>query len=312
MDQEIIYVFQNNFWEGFAEETDAVTYSFFLDLISRVFDKPVDKTDDPDRADVLLESIGNHGINSYVHYKLWKYRILFSGESRLCPHHEYYDCVLWGKPSEGKIVCCPFVIPFLISSGAIHKVREMEQKSKIGEIGSTLPPNKKILAIISNPNSTNRNFILNILERYFLVDYAGRYRTNRPPIPGLYFGQEFWHDISQYRCVLCLENTKDTEYLTEKIIHGMATGIVPIYWGSSAVTNYFNPARFIHIKEINEDSIHAALNQIKRIMEDDTYYRDIVNQPIFANGMDASMVENHIERIVKEMRGLLGLNIPSI
>ena len=293
------------FWPGFVEGTDPLTLSFFLKLFTRVFECPIEHTTNLEEADILFESIGFGDHGSKLQEKSWKYKILFSGESRLCEYYEDYDCILWGKESQGKIIRCPLFLPYMISSGAAERVLYMDQTRNDDR---KLPQYKKILAIISSPNGRERNQILDILERYFPIEYAGRYKTNRSIIEHSYWTPEFWEEVKKYRCVVCMENSRDTDYLTEKITHGFACGNVPIYWGAKNVTDYFNPNRFIHINEIDDENIMRVVQQIHRTFEDDDYFKSVTKQPIFKNNMNGEeLIESQIDRIVKEMRSLLNI-----
>ena len=305
MSTNTLYVYSHLFWPGFVEGTDPLNISFFTKLLSRVFNCPIEHTTDMEQASILLESIGFGEAESKIHEKTWQYKILFSGESRLCPYYDQYDCILWGQTSQGKIVCCPLVIPYMMSSGAIERILHMDRTRNETRL---LPNQKRLLAIISNPCSHERNELLSILERYFPIDYAGGYNTNRTKIEAPYWTPEFWQEIGKYRCIISLENSRDTDYLTEKITHGFASGNVPIYWGANNVTTYFNPNRFVHIAEIDDENIMNAIQQIHRIMEDDDYFRTMVKQPIFKDNIDGEIfIESQIERIVTEIRRLLRL-----
>lgn len=300
-----IYVFQHNFWPGFVDGTDPVSLPFFLNLLSRVFDKEVLHTDDIQKATILLESIGFHGEGSVVQYKNWDYKILFSGESRLCVDYHLYDCILWGIKTniQNKTVCCPLCIPYMCSSNAIQKIIQMDNTPK-----TEIPPYKKILAVISNPAGEVRNYLLNILEQYFTIDYAGNYRLNRPRITENYYSEEFWKEASKYRCIIAMENSCMTDYLTEKITHGFASGNVPIYWGADNVNTYFNEKRFIQMKDLNSENVYKFIDQVSAIMNDDNNYLEMVNSPIFANGESGeSFIQNQIDRIVYDIKLILNI-----
>lgn len=296
-------LYYNNFWQGFDNGRDPLSLPFFINLFSNVFKSKITTTTDISNTDILLETIGYEGTSLVEKYN-WKYKILFSGESRLIPEYDKFDCIIWGEPTNHKIVCCPLFIPYLISSGTLKQLIYMDRNRFINK--PKIPPYKKILVVISNPNSTYRNYVLNILERNFLVDYAGRYRTNRPIITAPYYTNEFWNEVSKYRCVLCMENSKGTDYLTEKITHGMMAGTIPIYWGATNVNMYFNQRRFVHINELSDNEINRAVNQIKEIMDNDDYYLRIIQEPIFIGDIDGEvMIDYHMNRIVNEIRDVL-------
>jgi Glycosyltransferase family 10 (fucosyltransferase) C-term len=299
-----MYLYQHNFWQGFLEETDSLKLSFFLALFSRVFDQEVKHTTNLEQADILLESLGTI---SMIDRKPWKYSVLFSGESRLCPYSHKFKCILWGRRDQGNIVSLPLFIPYMISSGAREQIAYMDRYREECR-DRPLPYKKSILAVISNGNSRPRSAILDILSAYFPIEYAGRYRTNRPVIEAPYFSEEFWKEASQYRCILCLENSRDDGYVTEKITHGMAAGTVSIYWGAPNVEDYFNPARFIHIKDYEGPSMVEAIQKIARCMNDDAFYESMLLESVFKGEQDVdSVLENHITSVVEKVRKILGV-----
>lgn len=294
-------LFIYNFWKGFLDGTDPLSLPFFISLLSRVFECDIEHTTDLKEAEILLESISH---TSMINRKLWKYSILFSGESRLCSYSNLFDCILWGRPTQDKIVSLPLFIPYMISSGAKNRIFYMDRKWRHNKI--EIPVKKSILAIISNAASPPRNQLLDILDINFHIEYAGKYRTNRPIIEEPYFSQEFWNKVADYRCVLCLENSKDEGYVTEKITHGMAAGTIPIYWGAPNVAKYFNTKRFVHIENLDKNSMQNAIDQISRLMNDDEYYKSIIKEPIFPEGIDGEVIlDSHMNCVVESMRHLL-------
>lgn len=299
-----MYVYIHNFWLGFLQETDALKFSFFRDLLRRVFDQDVVHTFNLAQADILLESLGDI---SMIDRKPWKYSILFSGESRLCPHSHKFKCILWGRRDQDNIISLPLFIPYMISSGAREHIAYMDRyRDECHD--RPLPYKKSILAVISNGNSRPRSAILDTLSAYFPIEYAGLYRTNRPVIKAPYFSEEFWKEASQYRCILCLENSRDEGYVTEKITHGMAAGTVSIYWGAPNVEDYFNPARFIHIKEYEGPEMVEAIQKIARCMNDDAFYESMLLESVFKDEQDVdALLENHISTVVDKMRKVLNV-----
>jgi hypothetical protein len=281
----------NAFWPGFLEGTDPVSIRFFLELLVHVFQGPIELTGNIKEGDILLESIFG---STALFQRPWKYSILFSGESRIFPHTADYTCVLWGIPTAGNVVCCPLFLPYIFST---------KKQALLGTISPRLPPKPRILVIISNPRGDVRNQFLDILERFFPIDYAGRYRNNVPVIQAGYDTDEFRHFVSQYRCVLAMENSQASHYLTEKITHGFLAGTVPIYWGAPSVGEYFNEDRFIHVKSMGEDDLNEALNKIMMVMRDDEAYLSMVQVPLFA-GPNVSMPSLY-QGLVENMRKLL-------
>lgn len=66
--------------------------------------------------------------------------------------------------------------------------------------------------------------------------------------------------LKEYQFHLCIENYKNNSYFTEKIIDCFATGTIPIYWGCSNISNFFNTRGIIEVDDINE--INYVINNI--------------------------------------------------
>ena len=54
------------------------------------------------------------------------------------------------------------------------------------------------------------------------------------------------HLQSDFRFMLCMENSKLPGYVTEKIVNAFLSGAVPIYWGTEEIFNLFNKDAFIY------------------------------------------------------------------
>ena len=300
-------VYCNAFWPGFIEGTDPVGVSFFLELLNKTFETTVIVTHDPQAADILLESL--FGV-SIKHTKTWRYTIFFSGEWRICPNYEEYDCVLWGEATQGNVVCCPEFVTYLYST---QLLAPLEVISEVPSSSSSvaIPTKPRICVVMSNPGGLVRNQFLDILERYFVVDYAGRYRNNMKPIAAPYTSLEFRNFVGKYRCVLCMENSCGGDYVTEKITHALLAGNVPIYWGATRVGNYFNTERFIHVEHLDEEGIGMIINEVMAVMNDDAYYTHMVQQPVFVDalGTPGHRLTRTLDAIADDMRRLFGFEI---
>jgi hypothetical protein len=115
---------------------------------------------------------------------------------------------------------------------------------------------------------------------------------------------EFIHFVSKYKFIVALENTNEEEYITEKILHGLLSKTIPIYWGTRSAFKYFNNARMLYIEDETDDAITAAIDTMKSILTDTSKYLDIVNRPVFAEGADSlpitlDIVVNDIKQVLK-------------
>jgi alpha(1,3/1,4) fucosyltransferase len=121
-------------------------------------------------------------------------------------------------------------------------------------------------------------------DKHFKVDYGGKYKNNT----GIDLQwdrhdklDEMLEIIKQYKIVITMENNKDKyvdTYITEKIIHGLCTHVVPVYWGTDKVTEYFNKDSMIIYDGQNMDDV---FNQIRFLMDNDDEWLKKVNVPVF-------------------------------
>jgi len=84
--------------------------------------------------------------------------------------------------------------------------------------------------------------------------------------------------ISSYKFSLCYENSVTPGYHTEKLLHGMVAGNIPIYYGDKTVEQDFNPKRFINAVDMSDEEL---LERIIEIDESDKLYNEMLSQPIF-------------------------------
>ena len=59
--------------------------------------------------------------------------------------------------------------------------------------------------------------------------------------------------------MICMENTGQMGYHTEKIMHGFRNNIIPIYWGDPVCKLIFNPKAYI-LPERRKDFMQYTTN----------------------------------------------------
>jgi len=278
------YIFVNGFWTGFLENTDPTQFHFFQELLEQALGEKI-TVGTLENSSLLLESVFSD--KTFLHHKKWEYTFFFNGESqtRIIQDHfknnrfrlsqiPRYDCILTGKHTQPQIktVNLPLFIPYLYSNP--HLFSLLKNPTRRENV-----PSKAVCAVISNSHCPLRNSFLDKLEKVVHIDYAGNFRNNVSKIPGAYNSPQLFEFYSQYRFVLCLENTKQETYITEKIVNGFLSQTIPIYWGSDVIHEYFNPKRFIQISHLEDKQVFQS---IQSILQDDQQYLNMVNQPIFS------------------------------
>jgi len=299
-------VFVNGFWGGFVENTDPNKFSFFQKVFELAFNEAV-SLGNFNESDVLFESVFSD--KTYINDKKWRYTIFFNGESQeriiydTFKNNKYrllkipeYNIILTGKFTNKSIktVNTPLFISYIYSNNYLNLLQNQTPIHLI--------PQKNICAVISNSNCPKRNYFLDKLQKIVKIDYAGNFRNNTPKIPGAYNSDEILNFYSQYKFVICLENTKQETYITEKIINGFLAKTIPIYWGSNYIFDYFNKERFINIQNLSEIMINKAICEIISIIADDNKYLEMVNKPIFNNNQlnrDINDIANDIKSAIE-------------
>ena len=298
-------VFINGFWGGFIENTDPNKFSFFQKIFESAFNEEI-SVGNFDESDILFESVFSD--KTYINDKKWKYTIFFNGESQeriivdTFKNNRYrlskipdYNIILTGKFTNKSIktINTPLFISYIYSNNYLHLLQNPSPR--------VLVPKKNICAVISNSNCPKRNYFLDKLQKIVRIDYAGNFRNNTPKIPGAYNSNEILNFYSQYKFVICLENTKQETYITEKIINGFLARTIPIYWGSDNIYDYFNKERFINIPNLSEIMINKVISDIVAIITDDNKYLQIVNKPIFND----NFLSRNIGNIAEDIKTLL-------
>jgi hypothetical protein len=277
-------IFVHGFWRGFVENTDGIGIKLFLIVFSLLYDTNVEVSSNYEECDLLIESVFSN--DTYLFKKNWMHTYLLNGESsqnssKFCGQDRVdlfpsYSCILSGEEKKQNTVSLPLFIPYIYSNLHVYSMimnPALEKRISI--------PNKMCCAIISNGGGKVRNLFLDALEKVVDIHYAGMYRNNVPRIKGNYFSKETCDFISQYKFIVSMENSREDTYITEKIINGFVAGIIPIYWGSSKVFDYFNKDRFICLEQDDEASIQRVIDEVIRLSRDPVAYLAKINQPVF-------------------------------
>jgi hypothetical protein len=277
-------IFFTGFWSGFHEKTNGVNEIFFLNLMKKVY-----KTEnvvvefDFQKANILIEN--TQVVDSFLHKKKWIHTYLFSGESYCKQNGSEYTCVLRGERTHNNIINTPLFVPYLESSFSGNIKAEQLNYMPKGDV----------LVLISNPGGSVRNTFCQKLEQKMKVTYAGNYKNNiGGPFTPYMTSPEFLDYVKQFKFILSMENSKADTYITEKILHGLHVGTIPVFWGSDRVSDYFNVERFLHVKD--ETCIDSVIDRMVKMT--DSEWLEIVQKPIYSN-------EYTIDSIARQVRKYL-------
>jgi len=276
-------VYVNGFWSGFIEKTDINNVDFFIDLFKKVFNKPIEISNNLDESQILLESIFTK--EARVNAKRWEYTFLFSGASHLNDSAPAYDCVLWGERTHGNIVNCPLYSVYLHCANLTEKLRAQNQE-KITRV-----PPKNICAVVSNRNTA---LINNIIDKIHCRIQVDKYGDNNIPLVHAFNTQAFRDVIGEYKFVIAMETSIGDAYITEKITHGLLANTIPVYWGSPRVGDYFNNERFIHIPDDREETLNRTIDQIVELCNNEEKYLSTVNKHATARDCNVDTIAREI------------------
>jgi hypothetical protein len=148
---------------------------------------------------------------------------------------------------------------------------------------------------------------------------------------GTYFDHNV-RKLRKYRFSMAFENNVMDGYVSEKIFNALLAGAIPIYFGTSEIERWINPARFINcnfgiddlvargkIGEMNNTEfeqlvihtktkyrveLEACVLKVKRLDQDTDAYRQVVQAPIlledsFTNFSSAGATLKHIYTSLK-------------
>ena len=107
---------------------------------------------------------------------------------------------------------------------------------------------------------------------------CGKYpSTRKPKIEGFWWSDSLIDTYKNYKFVIAMENCKQEGYVTEKIVNAFYSGAIPIYWGSSTITDFFNEKAFINVS--NFPSLENCVNYA--ISMSDAERAKMLSEPIY-------------------------------
>jgi hypothetical protein len=282
MTSTAIHVFFNKFWPGFTEKTDIMDCTFFVQLLEKTYQAPIHVVDSPDNATVLVESIfGNY---SYLNYKKWRATILYTGESDYANTQDVdkYDCVLGFEETHANFVKCPLFVIFLVTN--IRIMKEIENIER--PIPNEIPPNFASIILSNAYHGKERLEFYNSVKKEMPVFSGGKHDNNVGfVVPGSYNSNDMVDFYRRGKFAITMENNDKPYYVTEKLVNGIRAGVVPIYWGSSRVTEFFNPRRFIHLsQQPTKEEVTGIIQRMKDMTNDE--FVDIIREPVLVRPIE--------------------------
>lgn len=116
--------------------------------------------------------------------------------------------------------------------------------------------------------NSNKQWVVKILSTLGPIDFLHKY-DNVLKDKTCYHSPELISIYSQYKFVICFENSKTPGYVTEKIFNVFLSGSIPIYDGAPNITDYIIPESFIAYDK-------NIINNIKNAMSNPALYDSII------------------------------------
>jgi hypothetical protein len=137
--------------------------------------------------------------------------------------------------------------------------------------------------------------------------YGGKYKNN---VGGVVAGHFNSPEINQFyqrgKFAITMENSYRPYYITEKLLNGLRSGVVPVYWGTSRVSEFFNPKRFLHLNaDATEEDISEMIQRMKSMTDEE--YLSMIREPIMVRSVDD--VINEIAESIKKLLTVLTFNV---
>lgn len=119
-----------------------------------------------------------------------------------------------------------------------------------------------------------------IISEIDSLHFPGKFRHNDDELITSFNDNKIEY-LRQFKFNLCLENSDNNGYVTEKIFDAIKAGCIPIYWGSEnrPEPEILNQDRILFLKLNGDNS--EVLKKINLLNTDPKAYTEFINQPIF-------------------------------
>ncbi|MBQ2854133.1 MAG: hypothetical protein IJE81_01520 [Oscillospiraceae bacterium] len=264
------------FWPGFDPEA-----LFITKILRRHYH--VEITDD---ADYVICS--GFGFYDYLGHE--QIRIFFSGENYI-PDFNFVDYAFSLYPITFLDRHC--TVPGALLS-SFDTMTRLQQKSR--DYAPSILKEKPLFANMIASHESERNLrgeLVRLLSRYRRVEAAGSYLNNMPDGKTVKMddGSKFALQ-KQCKFTLCCESLAHEGFVTEKLFDAFCADTIPVYYGSSTVSDIFNKDAYIDVRDY--DSLEAVADRILELDSCEDQYLQMLRQPVFSD-------DKYIERKMAEI-----------
>lgn len=164
----------------------------------------------------------------------------------------------------------------------------------IKPIFNTEYTNKKFCLMINKSKLNNEiEEFINLLNNIDKVDNINMYDILIKK-KSCYHSEELITIFNKYKFILCIENSYDDGYITEKIFNCFFANTIPLYKGSKKIKNYINENRFINLY----DPIETIIERIKLYNINEKIYNEIINYNIISKNYNDENYENQLTTFI--------------
>ena len=262
-------IYFHNWWGGFFNGSDANNINFFKNLLEYTKLKDYEISKNYRRSNILIDA----GKSDITKRKNWNVKINFIGEPVLPDSHKY-DIVLTGSRKIENCVDLPVSVMYTLGNNYFENLKTERKITSV--------PGNFCCFIVSNPKCEVRNKMFHLLNKYKKVNSGGGCFNNiGGRISGGWSSRNHLNYISTHKFMICFENTKMENYSTEKIVNAYLSRVIPIYWSSHYIKDYFNPDSMLFLEDETEEAYEKLINKIIELDNDDEKYLEFINRPVF-------------------------------
>ena len=148
--------------------------------------------------------------------------------------------------------------------------------------------NKKKFCLVINKSNLNKDIISIIkkLEKIAPINHIKEY-NDMISKKSCYHSQELIDVFHQFKFILCIENSYDNSYFTEKIFNCFLAKSIPLYLGCYNIQNFINPLSFIDLRKNN------FIELIKNINSSEQLYNTYIHSDIIVSSYNNKQFYNH-------------------
>lgn len=225
---------------------------------------------------VCVENCSAKGRNHYKHFNLYEH---FNDDRiKIYIYNDITNLIV-----NENYLAIPFIYlyidQFLILQNTLHIPK--------------VPFSEKKFCLFTSRNLLNDNKIKAIekIRKEGDIDSIKNY----PEISGksCYHSQEILKLYSQYKFIICFENSHSDGYITEKIFNVFLAGSIPIYDGSPDVSKYINKDSILLFDEYKFSKKLNLINSNKSV------YDNIVNKPKISKDYNNENWAMHLSKFLE-------------